>query len=144
MPAYLAGVACCGVVRLVPDAPRVTAADEVAWLRARVAELEGVNARLRQAARDRDELAAAQLAARDAQVAALAAQVEELRRRLDRDSSTSSRPPSSDSPYQKKPRDRSLRGRSGRKWRGRVRRCRRCRLAVRPGGPSIADRLGGA
>jgi transposase len=102
-------------VRLVSDAPRVTAADEVAWLRARVAELEGVNARLRQAARDRDELAAAQLAARDAQVAALAAQVEELRRRLDKDSSTSSKPPSSDSPYKKKPRDRSLRGTSGRR-----------------------------
>ncbi len=77
-------------------------------LRARIAELEEVNARLRQAARDRDELAAAQLAA-------LAAQVEELRRRLDKDSSTSSKPPSSDSPYEKKPRDRSLRGRSGRK-----------------------------
>jgi len=99
----------------VPDAPRVTADDEVGWLRGRVAELEGVNARLRQAARDRDELAAAQLAARDAQVAALAAQVEELRRRLDRDSSTSSRPPSSDSPYKKRPRDRSLRGASGRR-----------------------------
>jgi transposase len=83
---------------------------------ARVAELEDVNARLRQAARDRDELApqAAQLAARDAQVAALAAQVEELRRRLDKDSGTSSKPPSSDSPY-KKPRDRSLRGTSGRR-----------------------------
>src|SRR5208282_5114193 len=39
----------------------------------------------------------------------------ELRRRMDKDSSTSSKPPSSDSPYQKKPRDRSLRGRSGRK-----------------------------
>jgi transposase len=87
----------------------------VAWLRARVAELEGLTARLREAARDRDELAAAQLAARDAQIAALAAQVEEMRRRLDKDSSTSSRPPSSDSPYTKKPRDRSLRGRSGRK-----------------------------
>jgi transposase len=87
----------------------------VAWLRVRVAELEGVNARLRQAALDRDELAAAQLAARDAQVAALAAQVEELRRRLDKDSGTSSRPPSSDSPYKKKPRDRSLRGTSGRR-----------------------------
>jgi len=84
-------------------------------VRARVAELEDVNARLRQAARDRDELAAAQLAARGAQVAALAAQVGELRRRLDKDSSTSSRPPSSDSPYKKKPRDRSLRGTSGRK-----------------------------
>ena len=82
--------------------------DEVAWLRARVAELEDVNARLRQAARDRDELAAAQLAA-------LAAQVEELRRRLDKDSGTSSKPPSSDSPYKKKPKDRSLRGTSGRR-----------------------------
>jgi hypothetical protein len=97
MLAYLAGAVCCGVVRLVPDTP---APDEVAWLRARVAELEDVNARLRQAARDRDELAAAQLAARDAQVAALAAQVEELRRRLDKDSGTSSKPPSSDSPVQ--------------------------------------------
>jgi transposase len=99
----------------VPGMPHVPAPDEVAWLRARIAELEEVNARLRQAARERDELAAAQLAARDAQVAALAAQVEELRRRVDKDSSTSSKPPSSDSPYKKKPRDRSLRGRSGRK-----------------------------
>lgn len=87
----------------------------MAWLRARVAELEELNARLREAARDRDEMAAAQLAARDAQIAALAAQVEELRRQMGKDSSTSSRPPSSDSPYKKKPRDRSLRGRSGRK-----------------------------
>ena len=99
----------------MPDTPHVPASDEVAWLRGRVAELEGLTARLREAARDRDELAAAQLAARDAQIAALAAQVEEMRRRLDKDSSTSSRPPSSDSPYAKKPRDRSLRGRSGRK-----------------------------
>jgi transposase len=105
----------CDGVRFVPDTPHVPASDEVAWLRGRVAELEGLTARLREAARDRDELAAAQLAARDAQIAALAAQVEEMRRRLDKDSSTSSRPPSSDSPYAKKPRDRSLRGRSGRK-----------------------------
>ena len=90
----------------MPDTPHVPASDEVAWLRARVAELEELTARLREAARDRDELAAAQLAARDAQIAArdaqiagLAAQVEELRRRLDKDSSTSSKPPSSDSPY---------------------------------------------
>ena len=62
----------------------------MAWLHARVAELEGLTGRLREAARDRDELAAAQLAARDAQIAALAAQVEELLRRLDKDSSTSS------------------------------------------------------
>ena len=97
------------------DTPRVPASDEVAWLRARVAELEELTARLREAAAARDELAAAQLAARDAQIAALAAQVEELRRRQDKDSSTSSKPPSSDSPYTKKPRDRSLRGRSGRR-----------------------------
>ena len=83
----------------MPGTPHVLASDEVAWLRARVAELEGLTARQREAARDRDELAAAQLAARDAQIAALAAQVEELRRRLDKDSSTSSKPPSSDSPY---------------------------------------------
>jgi hypothetical protein len=73
-------------VRFVPGTPHVPASDEVAWLRARVAELEEVNVRLRQAARERDELAAAQLAARDAQIAALAAQVEELRRRLGKDS----------------------------------------------------------
>ena len=97
------------------DTPHVPASDEVAWLRARVAELEELNARLREAAAARDELAAAQLAARDAQIAALAALVEDLRRRLDKDSSTSSKPPSSDSPYKKKPRDRSLRGRSGRR-----------------------------
>src|SRR5260370_11243538 len=115
MLAYLAGAVCCGVVRVMPGTPRVPAPDEMAWLRARVAELEGVNARLRAAASDRDELGAAQLAARDAQIAALAAQVEELRRRLDKDSGTSSKPPSSDSPYKKKPRDRSLRGRSGRR-----------------------------
>ncbi len=98
----------------MPDTADVPPAD-VAWLRGRVAELEAMNARLREAAAARDELAAAQLAARDAQIAALAAQVEELQRRLGKDSATSSKPPSSDSPYGKKPKDRSLRGRSGRK-----------------------------
>jgi transposase len=84
---------------------------EPGWLRARVAELEAQN-----------EVLAAQLAARDAQLeaaqarlAVLAEQIEELRRRLGKDSSTSSKPPSSDSPYTKKPTDRSLRRRSGRK-----------------------------
>ena len=93
--------------------PSVPPPAEVA-LRARVAELEAANAALREAAAARDEVAAAQLAARDAQLAALAARVEELERRLAKDSSTSSKPPSSDSPYKKKTRDRSLRGRSGR------------------------------
>jgi transposase len=92
-----------------------------AALRARVAELEAANAALRGAAAARDELTAAQLAAGDAQLqaaqaqlAVLAARVGELERRLGKDSSTSSKPPSSDSPYKKKSRDRSLRGRSGR------------------------------
>ena len=109
-------------LRLVPDTPPASSSDPAGWLHARVAELEARNARLRQAAADRDELAAAQLASERAradslavQVAALAAQVEELQRLLGKDSSNSSRPPSSDSPYKKKPKDRSLRGRSGRK-----------------------------
>jgi uncharacterized coiled-coil protein SlyX len=54
---------------------------------ARVAELEA-----QLAARD------ARLEAAQAQIAVLAGQVEELRRRLGEDSSTSSKPPSSDSP----------------------------------------------
>ena len=49
-----------------------------------------------------------------AQVERLSARVEELERRGRRDSSTSSRPPSSDSPYQKN-RDRSLRERGKRR-----------------------------
>lgn len=99
----------------MPGTPHPPGSEDLAWLRSRVAELEAVNRRLREAAAARDELAAAQLAAANARVEALAAQVEELRRRLDKDSSTSSRPPSGDSPYKKKPKDRSLRGRSGRK-----------------------------
>jgi transposase len=96
----------------------VPPAGEVAALRAQVAELEE-----RLAARDAElEVAAAQLDARGAQLEAaqarlaeLADQLEELRRRLGKDSSTSSRPPSSDSPHTEKPRDRSLRRRSGRR-----------------------------
>jgi transposase len=45
----------------------------------------------------------------------LQARVEDLERQARRDSSTSSRPPSSDSPYRKKPRDRSLRERGKRR-----------------------------
>jgi transposase len=98
----------------VPDTPLVPP-DDVAWLRGRIAELEAANAWLREAAVARAELADAQLAARDAQLAVLTARLENLERRLGKDSSTSSKPPSSDSPYKKKPRDRSLRGKSGRK-----------------------------
>jgi transposase len=82
---------------------RVPHGGELAVLRARVAELEA-----RLAERD------AQLEAAQARLAVLAGQAEELRRRLGRDSATSSKPPSSDSPYHKKPKDRSLRRRSGR------------------------------
>jgi len=71
---------------------------------------------------DNDGLAArdAQLEAAQAKLAVLAVlavlaeQIEYLRRRLGKDSSTSSKPPSSDNPYTKKPTDRSLRSRSGR------------------------------
>jgi transposase len=63
-----------------------------------------------------EELAALpheELAARLAEayqlIAGLSARVERLEKRLARDSSSSSRPPSSDDPYKKKPRDRSLR-----------------------------------
>ena len=98
----------------VSGTPRPPAFDEAALLRARIAELEAGNARLRETLAAREELAAAELAARDAQIAALAAQVEQLRHRLGKDSSTSSRPPSSDGPY-RKPRDRSLRKKTGRR-----------------------------
>ena len=50
-----------------------------------------------------------------AQIEQLSARVEDLERQAGRDSSTSSRPPSSDSPYKKKPRDRSLRERGKRR-----------------------------
>ena len=53
--------------------------------------------------------------AAEARFAALSERVAELERRLGKDSSTSSKPPSSDSPYKKRPRDRSLRRRSGRR-----------------------------
>jgi transposase len=100
----------------VPGQPSPEDAPEE--FRALVSRLRVANARLREVIEAKEAL----LAARDAQIAALAGQVEalaarvaELERRLSRDSSTSSRPPSSDSPYAKKPKDRSLRQRSGRR-----------------------------
>ncbi len=56
----------------------------------------------------------AQLDAQGAQLAAQAEQIAELQRRLGKDSTTSSKPPSSDSPY-RKPAPRSARRSSGRK-----------------------------
>jgi transposase len=59
---------------------------------------------------------AARIGELEALIERLAAENEELRRRLGSDSSNSSRPPSSDSPYDKpKPKRSGLRGRSGRK-----------------------------
>jgi transposase len=80
-------------------------------LRALVAALREASARLREVVEAKD----AQLEAAQAQIAVLSGRVADLERRLGKDSSTSSKPPSSDSPYQKKPRDRSLRGKSGRR-----------------------------
>jgi transposase len=78
----------------VPDTPGVPSAEELAVL-------------------PREELAALLTEAYRV-IGELSAQVGELRRQLSRDSSTSSKPPSSDSPYKKKPRDRSLRERGKR------------------------------
>src|SRR5260370_12030323 len=84
-------------------------------MRALVAMLREANARLRELAGAKD----AQLAAAQAQIGVLTGRIADLERRLGKDSSTSSKPPSSDSPYKKKPKDRSLRGRSGRRPRKR-------------------------
>ena len=81
-------------------------------------ELRAANARLREVIEAKDaQLAVAQAAleAAEARFAGLSERVAELERRLGKDSSTSSRPPSSDSPHKKKPRNRSLRRRSGRR-----------------------------
>jgi transposase len=97
----------------VPDLPPEPAGEDIP---APLAALRAANARLREVIEARDaQLAAAgaALAAAEARIAALGDRVAELERRLGKDSGTSSKPPSSDSPYQKKPRDRSLRGRSG-------------------------------
>jgi transposase len=73
----------------VPDVPGLPSAEELAAL-------------------PHEELAA-RLAEAYRLVSELSARVERLERRLARDSASSSKPPSSDDPYKKKPRDRSLR-----------------------------------
>jgi transposase len=87
---------------VVPDLPGLPSAEELSALPA--AELA---VRLAEAYRLIAELTA--------QVERLSARVEELERRARRDSSTSSRPPSSDGPYKKKGGDRSLRERGKRR-----------------------------
>ena len=64
-----------------------------------------------------------------AQIERLSARVEDLERQARKDSSTSSRPPSSDSPYEKKGGDRSLRERGKR------------RPGKQPGGPGMTMSL---
>ena len=98
----------------MPDLPAEPAGEDFPAL---VAALRAANARLREVIEAKDaQLAAAgaALEAAEARFTELGERVAELERRLGKDSGTSSRPPSSDSPYKKKPRDRSLRGRSGR------------------------------
>jgi transposase len=98
----------------VPGEPSEPAAEDLPAL---VAALRAANARLREVIKAKDaQLAAATAAleAAQARFAELSERVADLERRLAKDSSTSSRPPSSDSPYKKKPGDRSLRQRRGR------------------------------
>jgi transposase len=121
------------------EPPRELASLSVEELRAALGRQRAVNTELRTVLAAQAELHQAELAARDAliaglrsQVAATDVQIVELRsqvvvlgdrvaqleRQAGRDSSNSSKPPSSDSPYTKRPRtpkDRSLRARSGRK-----------------------------
>ena len=89
--------------------PDVSSIDELSALPA--GELA---ARLVEAYRLIGELAA-QAGRLTAQAERLSARVEELERQARKDSSTSSRPPSSDSPYKKKGSDRSLRERGKRR-----------------------------
>jgi transposase len=83
-------------------ASAVSLPTSVEELRALVVELLEVNAGLREV-----------IAAKDEQITSQAARIEALERQLSKDSSTSSKPPSSDSPY-RKPRGRSSRKSSGR------------------------------
>jgi transposase len=113
------------IISGMSEPSRDLAALSVEALRAALLGQRAVNAELRTVIATQAELHQAELAARDTQIAQLRSQVAvlgervaRLERQTGRDSSTSSKPPSSDSPYTKKPRkpkDRSLRGRSGRK-----------------------------
>src|SRR6266536_3551798 len=107
------------------EPPRELASLSVEELRAALGRQRAVNTELRTVIATQAELHQAELAARDGLIAGLRSQVvvlgervAQLERQAGRDSSNSNRPPSSDSPYTKtprKPKGRSLRGRSGRK-----------------------------
>jgi transposase len=79
-----------------------------------VADVPGVPSAAELERLPRAELAA-RLAGAYQLIGQLQARVEHLERAAGKDSWTSSRPPSSDSPYKKKPRDRSLRERGKRR-----------------------------
>jgi transposase len=108
----------------VPDVPGVPSAEELAALphdelAARLAEayrvIAGMTAQISEMTVQTEEMTA-RMQELAAQSGRLAARVEALERRAGKDSSTSSKPPSSDSPYKKKePRDRSLRERGKRR-----------------------------
>jgi transposase len=87
----------------VSGGPAASLPTSVEELRALVVELLEANAGLREV-----------IAAKDHQIVAAERRIAELERRLGEDSSTSSRPPSSDSPY-RKPTRRSSRSSSGRR-----------------------------
>src|SRR6266536_3471161 len=105
------------------EPPRELAALSVQELRAALGRQRAVNTELRRVLATQAELHQAELAARDVQIAELGSQVAVLgervmglERQAGRDSSNSSKPPSSDSPYTKRPRkatDRSLRAGRG-------------------------------
>ena len=107
----------------MPGVPDVPSAEELSALPA--AELA---VRLAEAYRLIAELTG-QAGRLTAQVERLSARVEELERQARKDSSTSSRPPSSDSPFKKKGSDRSLRERGKR------------RPGKQPGGPGMTMNL---
>ena len=104
-------------LRAVPDEPGLPSAEELAALphgvlAERLAEAYRVIAQLTTQVREM----AARVEEAVAESGRLGARVEALERRAGKDSSTSSKPPSSDSPYKKKePRDRSLRERGKRR-----------------------------
>jgi len=98
----------------MPALPAEPAGEDLPAL---VTALRAANARLREVIEAKDArlaAAGAALEAAEARFAELSERVADLERRLGQDSSTSSRPPSSDNPYKKKAGDRSLRQRSGR------------------------------
>jgi transposase len=120
------------IISGMSEPPRDLAALSVEELRAAAGRQRVVNTQLRTVIATQAELHQAELAARDmliaqlrsqvaaadAQIVGLTDRVAQLEHKAARDSSNSSKPPSSDSPYTKtprKPRDRSLRGRSGRR-----------------------------